>query len=90
MTQQLQCKSESAQCSETQQSSGEGEGGGLKFEEEKNAGKQLSPQLKNDWTKVPVSCILYFFIHPNPITYAEHGPGGQGRERLGTLNFLHR
>ena len=29
--QQLQCKSESAQCSEKQQSPGEGEGGGLKI-----------------------------------------------------------
>ena len=32
---QLQCKSESAQCSEKQQSPGEGKGGGLKFEKKK-------------------------------------------------------
>ena len=52
----MQCKSESAQCSEQQRSPCDGEGG-LKFEK-KNAGKigQRFP------------CILYFFIHPNPIT----------------------
>ena len=33
--QQLQCKSESAQCSEKQQSPCEGDGGDLKFEEKK-------------------------------------------------------
>ena len=38
--QQLQCKSESAQCSEKLQSPGEGEGGGLKFEKI-NVGKTI-------------------------------------------------
>ena len=50
---QLQCKSESAQCSE-KQSPCEGEGG-LQFEN-KNAGK----------IGHMVPCILYFFIHPQP------------------------
>ena len=64
--QQSQCKSESAQFSERQQSPAEGESGGLKFEKIK-AGKQLSPHLRKYWTKVLISCILDFFIQPQPI-----------------------
>ena len=51
--QQLQCKSESVQCSEKQQSPCEGGGGGLKLEKI-NAGITIestpsSPHLRKNW-----------------------------------------
>ena len=59
-----ECKSESAQCSEKQQSPYDGDGGGgLKFE--KNARKQLSPHLRKK-VGYRLPCNLYFFIHPQP------------------------
>ena len=53
----LQCKSESAQCSEktAEPMRREGGGGGLKFEE-KNVGK-IGHRFP---------CISYFFIYPQP------------------------
>ena len=62
--QQLQCKSESAQCSEKQQSPCEGDWG-LKFEKKMLENNKTHTLEKNGhW----LPCILYFFIHPNPIT----------------------
>ena len=73
--QQLQCKSESAQCSEKQQSPGEGDVGGLKFEK-----INTEKKIKSTPKKVPISCILYFFIHPQPnnISPAQPIRGGGG------------
>ena len=60
----LQCKPQSAQCSEKQQSPCEGEGG-LKFEKKMLKKKTIKPTPKK---KVgigsPVFCT--FFIHPQP------------------------
>ena len=64
--QQLQCKSESAKCSE-KQSPCEGKGG-LKLEQ--NAEKETKHYLKNGHN---FPCILYFSFTPNPITQAQHG-----------------
>ena len=63
---QLQCKPQPAQCSEKQQSSckGAGGGGGLKFEKKMLEKKQSSPHLRKSGHRFP--CILYFFIHPQP------------------------
>ena len=65
--QQLQCKSESAQCSDNQQSPCEGDGGGgLKFEE-KNARKRMKSTPKK---KLGIGSPVFstFSFIPNPIT----------------------
>ena len=82
--QQLQCKSESAQCSEKQQSPAEGEGGGLKFETI-NAGKTITSTPKKRMGKG--SYLLYFvlFHSPQPNNKGPAWPMGEG----GTLIFIH-
>ena len=70
--QQLQCKSESAQCTEKQQSPCEEDGGGgLKFEKI-NAGKTIKSAAKEKWgIGSPLFCTFSFT--PNTITKAQHG-----------------
>ena len=46
---QLQCKSESAQCSEKQKSPCEGERGGLKFEKNAEKKQQSNPHQRKNW-----------------------------------------
>ena len=64
--QHLQCKSESVQCSEKQQSPCEGDGGGgLKFEEKKSTKTIMSTPMK----KLGICSLVFytfFFIHPQP------------------------
>ena len=62
---QLQCKPQSAQCSEKQQSPCEGEGGGLKFEKKKCLKKIKPTPKKKVGIGSPVFCTV-FFIHPQP------------------------
>ena len=50
---------------------------GLKFEKIR-AEKQLSPHLRKNWAKVPISCIFYFFIHPQPNNIGPARPMGGG------------
>ena len=77
---QLQCKSESARCSEKQQSPCEGDGGGGLHFERKNARIQKSPHLRKNGHMFP--CILYFFIHPQPYNI---GPARQQPRNWGSL-----
>ena len=70
--QQLQCKSESVQCSEKQQSPCEGDGGGLKFEK-----KKQSPHLRKKR-----AYFVLFHCQPNNI-----GPARQQPTDWGSLNF---
>ena len=64
---QLQCKSELAQCSEKQQSPGEEEGGGLKFEKI-NAGKTIKSTPKKNGKRFTSPVFCTFSFTPNPIT----------------------
>ena len=73
---QLQCKPQSAQCSEKQQSPCEEEGGGgvggLKFEKKKMLEKTIKPTPKKKLgIGSPVFCTFSFTL--NPITYAQNG-----------------
>ena len=76
---QFQCKSESAQCSENQQSPC---GAGCLKSEKKNAEKtsksQSSLHLRKNEHRFP--CLLYFFIHrqPNTISPARQQPRDWG------------
>ena len=69
--QQLQCKSESAQCTEKQQSPCEEDGRGLKFEKI-YAGKTIKSAPKE---KLGIGSPLFctFSFTPNTITMAQHG-----------------
>ena len=82
----LQCKPESVQCSERQQSpcagdegGGGGGWGGFKFD---IFSRKQSPYLRKTGHIFP--CILYFFIHTQPNNI---GPAWQEPRDWGSLNF---
>ena len=66
--QQLQCKSDSAQCSEKHQSPCEGRRVGLNFEKKNAEKNKTTPKKKIGHYIDRFPYIWYFFIHRNQIS----------------------